>query len=644
VSASKRDRIRDALVVAIAAPPEERRRRIDEACSGDVDLQHAVERVLALHPDLLVPTASTTFTSSAPTLLPVPAATDPVTSSEMPHAWGSFVVLQHVGRGGFGAVYRAWDPVLEREVALKVLHDRALEQPLAEEWLREGQTMARVRHPSVVTVFSAQRTNSELGLIMEFVHGRTLASLVEEQGPLSAEEAAVIGMALCDALAAIHALNLVHRDIKASNVMRENGGRIVLMDFGASRDLRRKPDTGRVIGTPLYMAPEVLLGARSTAQSDIYSLGVLLYHLVTGSYPLEEQRWDDLRLAHVSGSRVPLEERRADLPVPFVIAVEAALSAEAADRPTTAVALRRELAKVVPSSSPLGLAGSMLGTTQATRPTHRWRAAAVFLLVCTVVGFLTSGAFNIALGRIDEFADERIWMYPYWGVRALVGPIVYLALAMLLIEAFGASIKLLGRVIPSVQHVSDRVSSRVRWQVRRWQLADPNTFVRTIAVAGLVALAVIAMSFRRVIVAYFSDIDTAPFDTLVAMGPTYSFNRFLYRRVVELLLLALVSALLAVWRRPARRAQLNARSLAEASAVIGLTLLLITVPWRTMYARDFPQFLFERARCSALGEANGRLLLHCPTLPVPRNRVVLRTDPGLRETGQMADLYDAYVP
>jgi len=644
VSANKRDRLRDALVVAISASPEERRRRIDEACSGDPELRGAVERVLALHPELLTGTITLPSASNSSTHLAETPEGNVEPPVDMPRAWGSFVVLQRVGRGGFGVVYRAWDPVLEREVALKVLHDRTLEQPLAEEWLREGQTIARVRHPSVVTVFSAQRSGGELGLVMEFVNGRTLASLVEEQGSFSAQEAAVIGMALCDALAAIHALNLVHRDIKASNVMRESGGRIVLMDFGASRDLKRDPETSRLIGTPLYMAPEVLLGARATVQSDVYSLGVLLYYLVTGSYPVQEHRLDDLRLAHVSGSRVPLDERRPDLPAPFVGAVEKALSAVAGERPSTAQSLKRELAKVVPSADPLGLTESLLDARHSTRPGQRWAAAATSVAFCTVVGFLTTAAFNTALGRTDQFADERPWMYPYWGARTLVGPIVYLALAVLVIETVGIGIGLLSRAVPAIRRIADHVSSWGKSQIREWQVVDPNTFVGTVAVGGLVALAAICVLFRRVIVGYFSDIDTASYETLVAMGPAYSFSRFLYRRVVELVLLALVSALLAVWRRRPRRRLLNARSLAEAVAVVGLTLLLITVPWRIMYDRDFPQFMFGPARCSALAENAGRILLHCPTLPVPRNRIVVRTDPTLRETGQSADVYDAYVP
>ena len=153
------------------------------------------------------------------------------------------MLLEELGRGGFGIVYRAWDAALKRDVALKIIDARRLPHATEDAVLREGQMMARVRHPNVVTVFSAQRIGDEIGLAMDYIKGRTLSALVAEDGPLSAHEAALIGISLCDALSAVHRLDLVHRDLKASNVMRESGGRIVLMDFGAGRDVGTETDT-----------------------------------------------------------------------------------------------------------------------------------------------------------------------------------------------------------------------------------------------------------------------------------------------------------------------------------------------------------------------------------------------------------------
>jgi serine/threonine-protein kinase len=155
--------------------------------------------------------------------------------------------------------------------------------------VREGQLLARVRHQNVITVHGACEVNGEVGIWMEFVHGKTLEQIVRSDGPMSAQEASVVGESLCRALAAVHQAGLLHRDIKASNVMREAGGRIVVLDLGTGTeiDIESQPGTRRLAGTPLYMAPEILEGGTASVQSDIYSLGVLLFYLTTGTYPAE---------------------------------------------------------------------------------------------------------------------------------------------------------------------------------------------------------------------------------------------------------------------------------------------------------------------------------------------------------------------
>ena len=145
-------------------------------------------------------------------------------------SWGGFTLIEKVGEGAFGEVYRARD-ALHRDIALKLLRPRAggtLDQ-IAARMLHEGRVMARIRHANVVDVYGAEEHEGRVGLSMEFVRGRTLEHLLESQGTFSAREAALIGRELCRALAATHAAGLVHRDIKARNVMREEGGRVVLM-------------------------------------------------------------------------------------------------------------------------------------------------------------------------------------------------------------------------------------------------------------------------------------------------------------------------------------------------------------------------------------------------------------------------------
>ena len=199
--------------------------------------------------------------------------------------WGHLRVLERIGCGAFGEVYRAWDTRLDREVALKLLPaDRALDDGSASSVIQEGRLLARVRHPNVVTIYGAEQIGGRIGLWMEFVRGRTLKQIVDDGKVFSGAEATEIGVELCQAVAAVHNEGLLHRDIKAQNVMLAENGRAMLMDFGTGRELADN-STSDLAGTPLYLAPEILGGREATVQSDIYSLGVLLYYLVTGSFP-----------------------------------------------------------------------------------------------------------------------------------------------------------------------------------------------------------------------------------------------------------------------------------------------------------------------------------------------------------------------
>jgi serine/threonine protein kinase len=168
---------------------------------------------------------------------------------------------------------------------------------------------------------------------MELVSGRTLEEVLTIQGPMSTGEATHMGIDLCHALAAVHRAGLLHRDIKAHNVLRESGGRIVLMDFGTGRDITGPVElVDSLAGTPLYLAPELFHGQGPSIASDVYSLGVLLYHLVTGQYPVQGSSRNEVELAHQRGQRKPLRDARPDLAPAFVDVVERALASNPKDR------------------------------------------------------------------------------------------------------------------------------------------------------------------------------------------------------------------------------------------------------------------------------------------------------------------------
>ncbi|HEY6508673.1 MAG TPA: protein kinase, partial [Vicinamibacterales bacterium] len=255
------------------------------------------------------------------------------------------------GRGAFGTVYRAYDSELRREVALKIIrpvHPGAPFDP--ERALDEARRLARVNHPNVVRVFRADRAGDEVGMAMELIPGETLAALVKQRGPFSANEAALIGMDLCRALAAVHGTDTLHGDVKAHNVMRGAGGRITLTDFGTSKDLSRdqRRMDGDFAGTPLYLAPEVFKGAPRTIASDVYSLGVLLFYLVSGTYPVDGATRTEVGRRHDErGARRLLRDVRPDLPDGFVRVVEQALADDPHERYPSAGAFETALNSVV---------------------------------------------------------------------------------------------------------------------------------------------------------------------------------------------------------------------------------------------------------------------------------------------------------
>lgn len=335
------------------------------------------------------------------------SVSQPDGASDLLDRWGHLQIFVKVGQGSYGEVYRARDLQLDREVALKLLHPGGGLAVDDDSALAEGRLLARVRHPNVATVHGADRRDGRVGLWMEFIAGRTLAELLREQGAFGAREAALVGIELCRAVAAVHAQGIVHRDIKAQNVMREEGGRIVLTDFGIGKDLRQEVTAERSLsGTPLYLAPEVLAGGSASQRSDIYSLGVLLYHLVTRSFPARGASLAELRAAHERGDVRLLRDVRPDLPGGFVRVVERALAKDPGERYASAGALERALAELLEET--------------ATQTPHRWpRSSKRVRRLAAVAACLTAGLIVWTAQR-GGFRGERAARHPE---RVLIGEI-----------------------------------------------------------------------------------------------------------------------------------------------------------------------------------------------------------------------------
>jgi serine/threonine-protein kinase len=267
-----------------------------------------------------------------------------------PDMWGHIRVLEPLGTGAFGHVYRGWDTRLDREVALKLLPAQSEgDNARTSSIIEEGRLLARVHHPNVVTVYGAERLGDSVGLWMELIDGETVEQRLARGLPFHPSEVIEIGTQICQAVSAVHRAGLLHRDIKAQNVMLARDGRAVLMDFGTGWEMRETGEPAPALaGTPLYLAPELLQGDEATIQSDVYSIGVLLYRMLTGSYPWCGRTVADLRIAHRCRSRVDVATARRDVPRRLARIVERALETDAERRHASADVLAAALAGLEP--------------------------------------------------------------------------------------------------------------------------------------------------------------------------------------------------------------------------------------------------------------------------------------------------------
>src|SRR5215208_2627385 len=203
-----------------------------------------------------------------------------------------FRLEEKIGAGGMSTVYRAFDPTLERWVAIKLMHrDISTDPDQLERFRREARAVASLNHPNIVIVIDAGEDEGAPYIVFEYVPGETLKDRIRGVGRLPVPEAVAYAIEIGRALSCAHANRLVHRDVKPQNVLIDSDGRAKVTDFGIARELEQDglTKTGRVLGTTDYVSPEQAMGQSVDARSDIYSLGVLLYEMLTGEVPFEAE-------------------------------------------------------------------------------------------------------------------------------------------------------------------------------------------------------------------------------------------------------------------------------------------------------------------------------------------------------------------
>jgi hypothetical protein len=467
---------------------------------------------------------------------------------------------------------------------------------------------------------------------MEFVHGETLEGRLRSVGTSGAREALLVGQDVCSALAAVHRAGFVHRDVKARNIMRERDtGRTVLMDFGTGRQVDQAMRAGRLdlAGTPMYMAPEVLAGQPASACSDVYSVGVLLYHLVTGHYPVEGKQIEDLRAAHMVGRRTPIAERAPDLPVRFIQVVEHALAANPDERcPSAGVLLEQLAALEAGREAPRGL-----------RRVAAWGMGAVGVaVVLTALGIVNTRYFNVILGRSD-YANEGLRDWFYWGVVSSVAPAVLFTFALLATGLLAVG----KRMLVSSSSVASRIEIAATRLARRLQV-DELTLQASAALllsAGvLIGTWWYFSPLLGALLNLFPNVSMTASENLAFLSPAFTPYHQTYRASFIWVTIACLFLWYPVWRRALRTGEsLNRGLIAGGLAVTLLSVLLLDFPYRLLVHSEFEAARWRGESCYIIGERGDQFLLFCPQLQPPRNRAVSRTAAELERAGAKQNIF-----
>jgi serine/threonine-protein kinase len=262
---------------------------------------------------------------------------------------GRYEIVEHLARGGMAEVYVAHDRLLDRRVALKVLFPEfASDRSFVERFRREARSAAALNHPNVVSVYDTGDEDGSYFIVMEYVEGRTLRDIIRSEGPLLPQRAADIGADIAAALAFAHRNGVIHRDVKPGNVLIDRGGHVKVTDFGIARagDMQENlTQTGAVMGTATYFSPEQAQGAAIDPRSDVYSLGVVLYEMVTGRPPFSGDSPVAIAYQHVRETAPAASTVNPDVPPDLEACIRKALAKNPANRYQSAEELRADLTR-----------------------------------------------------------------------------------------------------------------------------------------------------------------------------------------------------------------------------------------------------------------------------------------------------------
>jgi eukaryotic-like serine/threonine-protein kinase len=313
-----------------------------------------------------------------------------------------------VGSGGMSSVFCAHDTLLERDVALKLLHEHhSRDDGYVQRFKHEARAVAQLSHPNIVTVIDRGEDGGRQFIVFEYVEGENLKELVE-RGRLPVRRTLELGLEVARALAFAHAQGLVHRDVKPQNVLLSADGRAKVTDFGIARSLDTMglTQTGTVLGTSHYIAPEQARGERVDTKTDVYSFGVVLFELLTGAVPYEGDTFLTVALRHVNDPVPSVLERRPDCPIRLAGLIESCMAKDSAERPSMADCVRELEATLTDlDARPDGDATMIVPPPKLQRAPRRARrrpSGRRWPLAVALVALLAIAAVSAALIALDD--------------------------------------------------------------------------------------------------------------------------------------------------------------------------------------------------------------------------------------------------
>src|SRR3954469_7481397 len=305
-----------------------------------------------------------------------------------------------VGTGGMSSVFRAHDRLLDRKVALKVLHEQYMaDADYVERFRHEARAVAALSHPNIVTVIDRGEHNGRQFIVFEYVAGENLKQLISRRGPAPVTTAIELGIQIARALSFAHQQGLVHRDVKPQNVLLNGEGSAKVTDFGIARSLdvqHGMTQTGTVLGTSDYIAPEQAQGQPVDEQTDVYSLGVVVYELLTSEVPFPGENFVAVAMRHINEEPPSVRERRPDVTPRLDAAIRCAMAKRPTDRFSTMQAFAAELQACLAESQSAGTQVVAPAPQQTTQIRHRRRSVSPWPVIFAV-GALIAIAVIVAV-------------------------------------------------------------------------------------------------------------------------------------------------------------------------------------------------------------------------------------------------------